>query len=314
MHRWIAVLLIFAGCAALFLFQQDKLTVPITPRPLLYLLADTQREVARIPLAITRVSDEKETEIGDRIARQYKLSLTPDDPDTRRITEYLNTVGLRVAAHVRRRGIHYHFYLQNSPSFVNAFALPGGHVVVGLGLLRIIRTEDELAAVLGHEIAHVDNRDAIEHLQYELASKRLGLGDLYRLGAPAVEIFEAGYTKQQEFQADRTGLSFAVAAGYSPMGAVTLMKRFQKLESNYSEHAHTPIGEVAQVPFSAIAEYFRSHPPAAERLAMINKEIKANGWNSVQSQRPLEIRSVVLGDNPNEYGVRRSSRVELRAG
>lgn len=295
--RWIAAFLVLLGCVAIFILQREKAAVPITPRPLLYLLADTQREAERIPLAITRVSDGRETEIGDQIAREYGLTSTLSrDQDARRINAYLNTVGLRVADHVRRKAIHYHFYLQDDPNFVNAFALPGGHIVVGRGLLAIMGSEDELAAVLGHEMVHVDNRHAIERLQYQLASRKVGLGDLYQLGAPAVEIFEAGYTKEQEFEADRVGLELAVAAGYSPMGGVNLMKRFEQLESNYSEHATTPIGEFAQVPFSALVEYFRSHPPAAERREVLEREIKANDWNAAQRMNPFEIQPIFLSD------------------
>jgi beta-barrel assembly-enhancing protease len=107
----------------------------------------------------------------------------------------------------------------------------------------LIESEDELAAVLGHEMAHVDNRHAIERLQYELASRRLGLGSLYQLGALAVEIFQAGYTKDQELEADRTGLGFAVSAGYSAGGGINLINRFQQVESDYTERAGSPIEE-----------------------------------------------------------------------
>lgn len=296
-RSWIAVVLLLAGCAAIFVLQRRKEKVPITPRPLLYLVADTQREAERIPFAVTRVSDKRETQVGEQIVRSYGLNATPaGNPDHRAITDYLNAVGSRVAGHVQRKAIPYHFYLQDDPNFVNAFALPGGNVVVGRGLLSLMDSEDELAAVLGHEIAHVDNRDAIERLQYQLASEKLGLGDLFRLGAPAIEIFEAGYSKEQEFQADRTGLVLAVEAGYSPVGGVNLMRRFEKLESDYSEHAHSPIGEFAQVPFSALVEYFRSHPPATERREMLQREIKANEWNTAQPLRPLAVRSIFLCD------------------
>src|SRR6185437_177945 len=201
------------------------------------------------------------------------------------------------------------------PYFFNAYALPGGYVVVGRGLLEWIASEDELAAVLGHEIAHVDDRHSIARLQYELASRKLGLGDLYALGAPAVDLFKAGYAKDQELEADRDGLGFAVAAGYSPVGALDLMKRFEKLESDYSEHAASPIGEFAEVPFSALVEYFRSHPPAAERLAMLQREIGANGWNTGRPVRPFEIRPIFLTDAAerlNRSGDFRESLAKLK--
>jgi predicted Zn-dependent protease len=203
---------------------------------------------------------------------------------------------MAVSSHVQRQAIRYHFYLRNDRNFVNAFALPGGQIVVGRGLLELIENEDELAVVLGHEIAHVDNRHAIARLQYELASRKIGLREIYQLGKPAVEIFEAGYTKEEELEADRVGLSFAVAAGYSASGGVSLMKRFEQLEPNNARRANSPVEEFAQVPFDALQEYFRMHPSAVERIAAMQTEITARGYDTSQKTRPLAIRSIFLAD------------------
>ena len=289
MTKRLAFLAMFvAGCALLYFLQRSRADAPFTPRPLLYLLADTQREAERIPLTLTRVSDQDEIMAGEQIAREYGLtSRRSDDADAGRISEYLNAVGAEVANHVQRKAIRYHFYLQNDKNFVNAYALPGGQIVVGRGLLGLMKSEDELAVVLGHEIAHVDNRHAIGRLQYEMASRRIGLGDFYQLGKPAVEIFEAGYTKMEELEADRVGLGFAVAAGYSAAGGVDLMKRFEQLQPENAKRADSPVEEFGQVPFDALQEYFRSHPSAAERLAALETEIAARGYNPLQMTRPL---------------------------
>jgi predicted Zn-dependent protease len=225
------------------------------------------------------------------LAEQYGLAaLQGQGPDSETMVAYLNTVGARVAAHVHRTGIRYHFYLQNDANFVNAFALPGGHIVVGRGLLRLMQSEDELAAVLGHEIAHVDSRNAIERVQYLMVSRKVGLDGLYQLGAPLIEIYEAGYTKEREFEADRAGLGLAVAADYSPSGGVNLMARFEKLEQNDSEHPLSGSVLVAQMPLSALEEYFRSHPPATERRVHMEREIRVNGWSTAKAMTPLAIR------------------------
>jgi len=293
----LAAVLLLAGCAALYVLQRHKVTAEITPRPILYLVADTEREAERIPLALTRVSDKEENDAGVQLVRDY--GLLPDRPsgqDAVRILNELRRVGTRVAANVHRKGIYYHFYLRDDPGFVNAFALPGGHIVVGRGLLELLESEDELAAVLGHEISHVDNRHAIERLQYELASRKLGLGEFYSLGSAGVQIFQAGYNKDQELEADRVGLDFAVAAGYSPAGAVTLMQRFERLEKESSEKPSSAVEELAQIPFDSLREYFRSHPPASERAAALRAEIRARGWNPSRAQQTLPIRTIFLAD------------------
>lgn len=300
MRRLVAILLFVLGCGAVFLLQRRKAFVPITPRPLLYILADTQQEVERIPFAVTRVSDKEEMDIGNQLAEQHNLSaLAGQGPDPETITAYLNAVGARIAAHVHRKEIRYSFYYQNDPDFVNAFALPGGHIVVGRGLLRLVQSEDELAAVLGHEIAHVDDRDAIERVQYLMVSRKIGLDGIYQLGAPLVQLYEAGYSKEQEFEADRAGLGLAVAAGYSPIGGVNLMTRFEKLEEDYSEHPLSGPIEVAQMPQSALEEYFRSHPPATERRVHLEREIRSNGWSTAKAITPLAIRPQI----PSQKGM-----------
>jgi predicted Zn-dependent protease len=290
-RRVILAALLLSGSIALFLLQRSGATAPVTPRPLLYLLADSEREAERIPLVLTRVSDAEEIQTGEELAREDGL-LRPRQlsAEERSVTEYLNKVGTAVASRVQRRAISYHFHLANDDYWINACALPGGHIIVGRSFLKFMESEDELAAVLGHEITHVDNRHAIERLQYELASRKLGLQGIYQLGRPAEAIFKAGYSKEQELEADRGGLELAVEAGYSPAGIIKLMQRFQKLEEQSRQQAPgSPIGEIVQLPLAALQEYFRSHPPAADRIATLEIEIRARNWNESAPVRPLAI-------------------------
>jgi predicted Zn-dependent protease len=303
MRRLIAAAILIAGCVALYFLQRAKSEAPISPAPALYLVADTEREASRIPLALTRISDAEENQIGAQIVKEYGLT----DPcrfsndktgDAPAIEKYLNTVGYLLTPQVQRTAIQYHFYLDDNPYLVNAFALPGGSIVVGRGLLNLLESEDELAAILGHEITHVDNRHTIERLQYELAAKKYGLSAFYQLGRPAVEIFQAGYSKEQELEADRVGLDIAVARGYSPQGGIALMKRLEKLEAGESDpnrRAGSPIEEIAQVSVNSLGQYFQSHPPASERLAAMQSEINSQGWPETP-QRPLAIRPIFLTD------------------
>lgn len=303
MRRLVAAAILITGCVALYFLQRAKSEAPISPAPVLYLVADTEREASRIPLVLTRISDDEENQIGAQIAKEYGLTnphrfdndKTGDDLN---IEQYLNTVGNLLTPQVQRPAIHYHFYLDDSPYLVNAFALPGGNIVVGRGLLNLLESEDELAAVLGHEITHVDERHAIERLQYELAAKKYGLTVFYQLGRPAVEIFQAGYTKEQELEADRVGLDIAVSRGYSPQGGIALMKRFQKLDAEESDPNHragSSIEEIAQVSLNSLQQYFQSHPPASDRLAALQSEISSQGWPETP-QKQLAVRPIFLTD------------------
>ncbi len=304
MSRWriLMLLLLTAGVAGIWVLQRKQASTEVTPRPLLYLVADTQRELERIPLELTRVSVEEENQIGEEMARSF--GLTPadtKDPEVNRIRDYVNEVGLRVTGGVKRSGIRYRFHYNPSESFVNAAALPGGQIVIGKGLLQLLESEDELASILGHEIAHVDRRHCIERLQYELQSRKLGLGGLYRLGSIGVHLFQAGYTKEQELEADREGLRLAVSAGYSPGGAIAAMKRLERLSRPAGAPAVSPVEEMARVPVQALQEYFRSHPPARERITAFEAEVAANGWKTDAARRPLAIRAIFLADDADEF-------------
>lgn len=301
----IAAAVLLVGCgAALWALNRRGASGEITPRPLLYLVADTEREAERIPLELTRVSDEKENQIGDSLARAEGLQNFPESQQTdeyKRVTRYLNAVGNRLTGSVTRPAIRYRFYYIPEDYFVNAAAMPGGRIVVGRGLLRLLDTEDELAAILGHEIAHVDARHSIERMQYEMAARRVGLDGIYALGEPAVQLFEAGYTKEQEADADRMGLTFAVNAGYSPQGAVDAMKRLQELESFSRASASSPEEELADIPALALEEYFRSHPPASERVAAFQKQIEDEHLDTTKFQRPLAVRTIFRTEQARAY-------------
>ena len=301
-RRILVLALLIAGVAGIWALQRKQVSTEATPRPLLYLLADTQREVERIPLELTRVSAQEENQLGEEMARNFGLTpANTKDPEVNRIRDYVSEVGRRVTHGVKRPGIHYRFHYNASSSFVNAAALPGGQIVIGKGLLQLLESEDELAAILGHEIAHVDERHAIGRLQYELKSRKLGIGGLYRLGSIGVQLFQAGYTKEQEFEADREGLRLAVAAGYSPGGAIDVMKRLERLGQPAPAQATSPVEEIARVPAQALQEYFRSHPPARERIAAFEKEIAANSWKADAARRPFAVRAIFFADEAEEF-------------
>jgi predicted Zn-dependent protease len=296
-RRIVALLLLAIGGVSVWALNRRGASGEITPRPLLYLVADTQREIERIPLELTRVTDQRENEIGSELARSEGLRPAPPlkrSAEETRIEVYLNAVGRGITAHVKRTAISYRIYYIPQDYFVNAAAMPGGQIVFGRGLLRLLDSEDELAAILGHEIAHVDERHAIERLQYEMKARQLGLGGIYSLGEPAIHLFQAGYTKEQEADADRIGLEFAVATGYSPGGALSAMRKLEALEPKPGAHAESPGEELAGVPLQALEEYFRSHPPTSERISAFEKEIADKHWNAGLPQESLKVRTIFM--------------------
>jgi predicted Zn-dependent protease len=276
------IVVVAAAAGALYYADRHKQETRVGPEAVLNALADTQREMSRVPAAITRISDDEEIRIGDTLAQRYATPLGTGDFA---MQNYVNTVGRKVAVHARRKFVYMFHYVPDD-GLVNAFALPGGHVFIGKGMLQLMQTEDELAGVLGHEVEHIDNYHCVERYQLKAHMRDLPLADLVVL---PVELFQAGYGKEQELEADRDGTYLAVQAGYSPQGAVHLFERFSRLRREYVTKAESPDEELSQVAIAGIEGYFRSHPLPQERATQIRRMIATRKWANVP-ERPLQMR------------------------
>ena len=275
--RWITFAgIVFLGVASVVVSERRKVDVPASPAALLYLVADTEQELTRMPVSFTRMSDEEEIRIGNELARSYAVAELERAPETAIVEHYLTRIGEQVARDAHRR-LPYKFHYLPNPYLINAFALPGGHVYVGSGLLNLMDSEDELAAVVGHEIEHIDHYHCSERVQREQALRRIPLGGLV---AFPIEMFEAGYSKDQELEADREGTRLAVEAGYSANGAIRMFETFRRLYEEYETKAKTPQQELSQMAQQSLEGYFRSHPLPSERIAQVQKLIAAEGWTA----------------------------------
>lgn len=280
MKRSVILLLILVSAAGAFYYsRQHQVNAHVGPEAMLNALADTERELSRVPATVTRISDDEEIQIGNTLAQRYVSASRPEDGA---MQVYIETVGRKVASHARRKFI-YKFHYIGDEGLVNAFALPGGHVFIGKGLIQQMETEDELASVLGHEIEHIDNYHCVE--RYQLKAKIGGLADLMAL---PMELFQAGYGKEQELEADRDGTYLAVLAGYSPQGAVHMFKTFSRLHREYVLKAESPDQELSGVAIAGILGYFRSHPLPEERMNQIQRLMAAKKW-PVKAETPLQI-------------------------
>jgi predicted Zn-dependent protease len=273
MKRLIAlalVLLVAAG--ALYLAQHRKRQDAISANAVVDMAADWQSDLTRVPMRLTRISDDQEVRIGNGIAQQY-ISGDPALTLKEQFTErYVNQVGARVASHAKRK-LAFQFHLIPNHDLINAFALLGGHVFIGQGLLDRIDCEDELAYVLGHEIEHIDHYHAVERIQIEARLHNLNLDVVAEITQFPIALWEAGYSKEQEFEADREGLRIAVQAGYSAQGALNLLAELAQLDRAYVSHADTPAEELSQVAIDGLEGYFRTHPLPAERIQQANEVI-----------------------------------------
>ena len=280
MKHWtafIAIVLISAG--AIIWAEHKKVNAHASPEAVMYFIGDSERELTRLPIAMTKISDEEEIRIGDDMASRYTQWRRPgqESPEDREVRQYVEEVGNRVASHAGRK-LPYKFHYIPDPYFVNAFALPGGHVFIGQGMINLMDSEDELANVLGHEVEHIDLNHCVERVQIEARMRHFNLGVVGALASIPIQVFEAGYSKEQELAADREGTRLAVAGKYSPEGAVRMFENFEKFEPGQQRKPGTPQEEIATVALSSLTEYFRSHPPSAMRADQIKRLIAEQNW------------------------------------
>src|SRR5271157_3958279 len=175
----LAVLVLAAGLSIYF-SQRSKNPTAVSPNAVLDITADMQRDVTRAPMRLTRISDEEEIRIGDALAGQYLPATFSLSSEEAAVQQYEQRVGETLAQRAHRK-LPYRFHLLPDKNMINAFALPGGHVVVGEGLLDLMTTEDELANVLAHEVEHVDHYHCVERVQIEAQFRKLQLGVLGQL-------------------------------------------------------------------------------------------------------------------------------------
>jgi predicted Zn-dependent protease len=287
-HALALILILLIAAGALYISQRRPAQESVSPNAVVDMVADWQRDVSRAPMLVTRIPDNEETRIGDRIAANYQSAQPIRGPEAEALQRYVRQVGGRVAAHAKRQ-LAYQFHLIPDASFVNAFALPGGHVFIGKGLLDLLTSEDALAFILGHEVEHIDHYHAVERVQIEAQLRHLDLDVVAAVAQIPISLWQAGYSKDQEFEADREGLRAAVAAGYSPQGAIKLLERFAKLDREYVIHAETPTAEVSQVFVKGLMGYFRSHPFPSERLAQAKQIIAQDRLSADQPLKPFRL-------------------------
>jgi beta-barrel assembly-enhancing protease len=289
MKRVIAfVIVLLVGVTSLYFSVRRHDPTPVSANAVVAMAADAQRDLSRAPMRLTRLSDDEEIAVGKELAEQYSTPPEKLTPEERALEVYVQRVGISVSAYAHRH-LPYSFHLLPDRTMINAFSLPGGPVYIGEGMLDLMTSEDELAVVLAHEIEHIDHYHCAERVQIEARLRNLQLSIVGALLQIPLQVWEAGYNKDEELEADREGIRLAVLSGYSPYGAVSMFERFSKLNNEYVIHAQTPEEELSQLAIQSLQGYFRSHPQPSERLGQANRLIAQEGWQDRKAQRPFRV-------------------------
>ncbi len=228
-------------------------------RPLPAFLFSCLALILSFPLAAhaDRLDTAFEKAIGGYFAREFAAPYgTETDP---LLASYVGRIGGDVARESHRKDITCRFVIVGSDT-ANAFALPGGYIMVTRGLLDSIDSDDELAAILAHETGHVAKRHATQQIGFNLGftvlRRVLPQKTLGRNGDTLLAVYSIlrslNKSREHEAQADAEGIDFAYAAGYDPGGLVQFFDGI----GGYSNR---------------IEEYFATHPSPEKRISTARK-------------------------------------------
>jgi len=235
---------------------------------------------------VLATTDETERDLGRRFAFEAGAQIPlVRDPE---VVAYLRRIGERIVAGLGPQPFDYEFFVVRDPK-VNAFAVPGGFVYVHSGLLTRVDSDDELAGVLGHEIAHVHahhlarQQEATQWLNYAQLLGALASVVQPALGAAAMgasATAQLQYKREFEQEADYMGARYMHQAGFAPRG---MLDFFHKL------------WQEQRLASSGAPPYLLTHPLSEERLTRLEAVLRTSQWSGATTPTPSrELRRVRL--------------------
>ena len=257
--------IIAIGALAAFLFSTTLVVVPEGS----CITIQEERELSKEFMSVVKA--------------QYRLI---EDPI---IVDYVNRVGNRILGNIPPQPFTYQFHVIREDVY-NAFATPAGHIFINSGLFAALDSEEELAGILGHEIAHVVCRHISQRIE---SSKKIGMATLAGMvagvllgaggagaaaGAVTMGSVAAGqsaalaYSRENEMQADQLGLGYLTQAGYTGEGLLTSLKKIRSKQWFGSEQIPT---------------YLTTHPAAEERMSYIDNWLHQSRVQTAEKKSPV---------------------------
>lgn len=217
------------------------------------------------------------------------------------VTQYVNKVGYAVAtvSDIPQTFGGYHFMVVDTDE-INAMAAPGGFIFISRGFLKLLPTEDALAAVLAHEVAHVVLAHGVKAISNSALTDALAIGVKEGVTAAAGQnevlgaatqltgvfgesvggvfdtLVDKGYSRKQEYQSDEYGAQLLARAGYNPAAMLTVLEVLEKAKKNAKGGG-----------------WLSTHPDPADRKSEVEGEIKATSDTAGEQARTARFKSTV---------------------
>jgi len=240
-------------------------------------------------------SEAQEIELGKQT--DAEVAATYGIYDDQALQSYVSRLGLALAAKGQRPNLPWRFTVVDSP-VVNAFAVPGGAVYVTRGILALMGSEAELAAVLGHEIGHVNARHSMSQMsKQQVAQIGLVVGSVVSktfakyagLAGTGLQVLFLKYSRDNENQADALGIDYARAGGYNPADMAVTFTGLQKM------------GDLSGGG-NSLPGFLSTHPLTADRIAHVQSLLRP-GDQALARQPDVylqAVENVVVGEDPRQ--------------
>ncbi|MEM6446373.1 MAG: M48 family metallopeptidase [Cyanobacteria bacterium P01_D01_bin.123] len=221
-------------------------------------------------LQLSNVSDSQDVQLGQQIHAQLMESGDVTLSQNQQLNAYVREIGQRLVQNSSRAKLPFQFFVVENKA-INAFATTGGFVYINTGTIDAAETEDQIASVLAHEIAHITEKHVLENLQQSAiirgGAQAIGVGNSNVAGAAAELALRRPKSRDAEYEADATGLGILYRSGYDPQAMPQFLTKLLKLGRN-------------------APTIFSTHPPSSDRISRVNQLIAANSLVASSPQRP----------------------------
>ncbi|GAB1442766.1 hypothetical protein MASR2M39_16020 [Ignavibacteriales bacterium] len=214
-------------------------------------IAGTINDLTKISLNILDISEAEENDIGIALATEIESGMKTGSTKKWDVKKIFN----KVVKNVSRKNIKYSYKIVSDKE-VNAFAIAGGKVYINTGLLDFVESEDELAFVIAHELAHIDKKHCINKIKLTYIAGKVNV-TLAMLVDAMKSVYDVPFNKYDEFEADDFGVKMMQKAGFNKKGGIDFFKR---LAVYFAESKRDPIND-----------FVASHPLSLERAKRIEK-------------------------------------------
>lgn len=275
----------------ILIIEKYQPSLPSTFSPLLQELGKPVKSIDRAISKLMPIEDIDEQMLGEAIRKEFEQTIPKDlDPET---IAYLTSLVQNLSSNTKKQ-FDYTIYLQEG--YPNAYAFPGGIIVITKAFLDCLSNEAELIAILGHEIGHIERGHSFDSARSRMLRKKIKFISLFDFAIDTIESFSRHlFSKTQEDEADEYAFNMLLEKGYNPFAISDV---FTKL-SKQAFHTH-----------NLLTDFFNSHPYEVLRRDKFHS--RAESWLTKNPDTKMYIGKRNFEEKKSRYYISYSDEYDLQ--